>query len=596
VKQDDSRKSSSQMILQAFPKESAAPKSPAPTPRLLPGRASSSSPALIPLSAIAAEPAEALTSSLAGYRFVSCLERNPLGEVWKVQTPRGKLQIAQFLPPSESAEMERACERLQALAHRGLAPLQIVRVQGGPVVLLTDLQEQTLRERFQECWSQGLPGIPRDELLSYIRRAAATLDALASSHQIQHLALSPRSLLLQGQRLQISGFGLSQLIWGPARQPLALLNPRYAAPELWHHRPSWSSDQYSLGLIYAEMLTGVHPLKAWDRASRTRRRACPDLSLVSEEEREVLRRALHPHSSRRFANSSQMVLALDAAARAQPKLSSPVLPGLGSVVRLSQPPGTRQPRTCHSLDDFVRELVTLVAGPVQVHDYRNIRYTIEPGRLLEHHCPLRGFSGTALVHLDQFQQQWQARALHQEKGLVVFAIDTTPTFWQRLIGRQVGLEIQVQLLPATKAAKRPEAGVVIRPFGCSRRQASQLLADLGLRLLASVRSYLQVQQDQRGTERLLVSQPLRVHPVIEGVELAQSIDCVTKDVSATGIGFFLPQWLPHSQVYVNLPNVEELAHFAGLARIVRKQPCGDGWFEVGASFTLEGPAGHKAEK
>ena len=80
---------------------------------------------------------------------------------------------------------------------------------------------------------------------------------------------------------------------------------------------------------------------------------------------------------------------------------------------------------------------------------------------------------------------------------------------------------------------------------------------------------------------------LRVHPVVSGLRVADGIDCVGKDVSARGIGFFLPQPLAATHLYVNYPEQPQLADVSALVKVVRGQRCPDGWYEVGALFAPE---------
>jgi hypothetical protein len=72
------------------------------------------------------------------------------------------------------------------------------------------------------------------------------------------------------------------------------------------------------------------------------------------------------------------------------------------------------------------------------------------------------------------------------------------------------------------------------------------------------------------------------------VILAGSLPHVNPDEPDCGIGFYLPKPIATPQVYVNdvsVPDVPELASVAGLAQVVRKKPCGEGWYEIGAAFT-----------
>lgn len=531
-------------------------------------------------------PAQALAQSLVGYQFLTCLERNALGEVWQVRGPDGRAQRAHFLPPLDESRQD-AVYRLEAIKHDGLAGFTLLHTAADQFVLLTNEEGITLRDRYQECWTQGLPGIPRGELLAYLRQVAAALDQAGRQHQLRHLALNPRNIFLADNRAKLTGFGLAHALSEASGPSLALLNPRYAAPELQQNRIGTSSDQYSLALIYAEMATGLHPLRPNNPRSRKdpRKRAETfDLTLVCAAERLALERALETFPSRRFENSSELIRALENSLKQQ---TEPPRPAPGPLLILPRGADVAfHPRLpCGSLDEFVTELVVLAAGGVQVQQCGRIRYTLEPGRHLEHRCPI-DFAGTALVRLEGFRQHWQAETIKHEEGLVLFSVSINPGFWQRLVGKRMGLEIQVQVLPGGRAkAQHSEIAVVIRPFGCKRDEAVALLRDLGPKVLESLHAYLQDCRDQRGNERMLVTRPLRISPIFGGIDVAEPIECFTKDISATGIGFFLPTWLPTTQVYVNMPH-SELANMAGLAQIVRKQPVGDGWFEIGASFAL----------
>jgi serine/threonine protein kinase len=512
------------------------------------------------------------------YRFLKCLERGPLGETWRVRTVDDKKRLAQFLPPGDH---DAAIERLQFIhAHKCLVPFTVARRNDDQPFLVTQIYPRTLADRFDECWRQGLPGIPRPELCAYLRRLGEALDALYLKFRMQHLALQPKNLLLHEGRLLIAGFGWAEFFWAPTQQPYSLLNPRYAAPELYHNRVHGHSDQYSFALIYTEMATGVHPLRA--HRDNFPGNGKLDLALLSHGERAIIARALSPNPAERFLSLPSLVRALEeaGAARANSKDAGPLSPIISYV------PG-QAPESASvaqgSLDHFISDLVLLATGPAQVREFNKIRYRLEPGRQLGHRFAVQHFPGAAGLKLDGFRQQWHADLLRQEDGLLIFSVHTAPSFWHALIGQPVGLEIQVRLA-APPGGRRSEVNVVIRPFGCGRKNAIQLLEEMGPRVLESLRSYLLAHPEQRSNERLLCSHPLRICPVVGGIELADPIDCFAKDVSIDGIGFYLPKSIPTPQVYVNTPGVPELAAVAGLAQVVRKKPCGDGWYEIGASF------------
>jgi hypothetical protein len=168
-------------------------------------------------------------------------------------------------------------------------------------------------------------------------------------------------------------------------------------------------------------------------------------------------------------------------------------------------------------------------------------------------------------------------------------VDVPGTLWQRCFGRQVGLQVDVQLRqPPAPVAKLTQVDVVMKPHGAARSQRPRILWEFGPRLLESLRNHLQARPEQRHQPRLLCHQPVRVSPVHPGLQLAAPLEVRGKDISAAGIGFFFPDQPDTPQVYLNLGNESFAASLGLLARIVRVQPCGDGWYEVGAAFPVDG--------
>src|SRR5262249_798418 len=153
-----------------------------------------------------------------------------------------------------------AAERLRSIEHPGLLPAETVRHTFNRLAIITVPTPETLATRLQECRAQRLPGIPRDELLARLRGAAETLDALHQAHDIEPLGLNPRNLVLLDDELRVADFGLVALLWLPAGQDAGHFNARYSAPELLGRSsvPNLAHcDQYSLALMYHELLTGT---------------------------------------------------------------------------------------------------------------------------------------------------------------------------------------------------------------------------------------------------------------------------------------------------------------------------------------------------
>jgi serine/threonine protein kinase len=177
---------------------------------------------------------------------------------------------------------------------------------GGPACLIVDstFLGDSLRDHFQEYRRRGERGIPRRQLLDWLVPVASALDELSNRFQLQHLGLTPRSLVFDGEALRIADFGLLPLIWQPTGQLQGQLQPRYAAPELFDQQIGPACDSYSLAIIFQEMLTGTTP---W----RGRRSGLPNFESLSPSDRGVLARALDIDPSQRFSSCTELLSALD---------------------------------------------------------------------------------------------------------------------------------------------------------------------------------------------------------------------------------------------------------------------------------------------
>ncbi len=168
----------------------------------------------------------------------------------------------------------------------------------------------------QECQSAGLIGIPRDDLLRYMRDAAEALDHMFEKHQLQHLDVKPRNLFLVSDRVKVADFGLvKQLSLRAASGLLGGVTPLYASPETFNGKISQHSDQYSLAIVYQELLTGHRPFtgKNARQLAQQHLQGEPDLRAVPTGQRPVLARALAKDPDRRWPSCFEFVKALYAA-------------------------------------------------------------------------------------------------------------------------------------------------------------------------------------------------------------------------------------------------------------------------------------------
>ncbi|MCA9059956.1 MAG: protein kinase, partial [Planctomycetaceae bacterium] len=127
-------------------------------------------------------------NSIAGYSLIQRLGSGGYGEVWKAVGPGGfhkavKVLSGEFNGPKAETEL-RALERIRDLRHPFLLNIERVQVSDGRLIVVSELADCSLFDRFAECAGQGLPGIPRDELIGYLSDSAEALDFMSERYEL----------------------------------------------------------------------------------------------------------------------------------------------------------------------------------------------------------------------------------------------------------------------------------------------------------------------------------------------------------------------------------------------------------------------------
>lgn len=251
-----------------------------------------------------------------GYRLVQRIGAGGYGEVWTAEAPGQLVKAIKFvyglLDEDRAARELKALNRIKGVRHPFLLSLERIEVVEGQLLIVTELAECSLKDRFEQCRKNDQPGIPRDELLGYLRDAADALDYMNEQHSLQHLDVKPENLLLVGGRIKVADFGLVKDIHDATVSMMGGLTPIYAPPEVFEGRPSRRSDQYSLAIVYQEMLTGVLPFPGRTAAQLAAQHlnAKPRLSALPDHDQPLVARALSKKPTERFASCRELIEAL----------------------------------------------------------------------------------------------------------------------------------------------------------------------------------------------------------------------------------------------------------------------------------------------
>src|SRR3984957_10602589 len=265
---------------------------------------------------------EANAEPIPGYRLIKPLGSGGFGEVWMCEAPGGLFKAIKFVYGNLNsvdtsgirAEQEwKALQRIKEVRHPFVCSVERMEFIEGELIIVMELADRTLHDKFQECHSAGLIGIPGSELMLHMRDAAEALDYMYDKHQLQHLDVKPRNLFLIGDRVKVADFGLVKGFDKTGNSGgLGGVTPLYAPPETFHGKISPQSDQYSLAIVYQELLTGHRPYLAKNirQMAQMHMQAEPDLRSLPEIERPVLARALAKDPTKRFQNCMDFVKAL----------------------------------------------------------------------------------------------------------------------------------------------------------------------------------------------------------------------------------------------------------------------------------------------
>jgi serine/threonine protein kinase len=184
-----------------------------------------------------------------------------------------------------------------------------------PYLVMNYAPNGSLREHLPK----GVP-LPLERILSYIKQVA---DALQYAHdeRLIHRDVKPENMLLSKRNeVLLSDFGISIAVRTTIQQEVAGTAP-YMAPEQIDGKPRIASDQYSLGIVVYEWLTGDKPFHGSfiEVCSQHLRTAPPPLHTkvpaISPLVEQVVLTALAKEPEQRFGSVKAFARALEQASQ-----------------------------------------------------------------------------------------------------------------------------------------------------------------------------------------------------------------------------------------------------------------------------------------
>ncbi len=251
--------------------------------------------------------------TILGYTLTRKIGSGGYGDVWEAEAPGGlkkAIKIIHGFHDEKRAQSElKALDRIKEARHPFILSLERFEIVNSKLVVVSELADKSLAELVNEYIDQGGTGVPRDELLGYMRDAADALDYLYQNLGLQHLDVKPENILLVAGHAKVADFGLVKDIRETSQSLMSGMTPAYAAPEMFDGRPGTTSDQYSLAAVYQEMLTTVRPFPGSTPAQLAAQHmnGKPDLRMLPISDQPIVARALSKEPHDRYKTCKQFV-------------------------------------------------------------------------------------------------------------------------------------------------------------------------------------------------------------------------------------------------------------------------------------------------
>lgn len=276
---------------------------------------------------------------LDGYTIKRGVGRGGFGEVYFATSDAGKEVALKLIRRNLDVELRGVTQCLN-LKHPNLIALYDIKTDdmGDQWVVM----EYVSGESLEDVIDRHPNGLPVAEALWWMRGLCAGV-AYLHDHGIVHRDLKPGNIFSDEGTVKIGDYGLAKFISCSRRsgQTESVGTVHYMAPEIANGRYGREIDTYALGIILFEMLTGHVPFEGESVGEVLMKHltAEPDLSVLQEPYRDIVKRALAKDPNERIKSVGELVAMLpDGAGQAAPVTPRP------NVSPQPQPQDSPQPQ------------------------------------------------------------------------------------------------------------------------------------------------------------------------------------------------------------------------------------------------------------
>src|SRR6476469_11027011 len=255
---------------------------------------------------------------LEGFTIKRGVGRGGFGEVYFATSDAGKEVALKLIRRNLEVELRGVTQCLN-LKHPNLIDLYDIKTDemGDQWVVM----EYVSGDSLEDVIEKNPNGLPIEQVLWWMHGLCAGV-AYLHDHGIVHRDLKPGNIFSDEGTVKIGDYGLAKFISCSRRsgQTESVGTVHYMAPEIANGRYGREIDTYALGIILFEMLTGHVPFEGESVGEVLVKHltAEPDLSVLQEPYRNIVKRALAKDPNVRLKNVGEFVALLPAGGEVTP--------------------------------------------------------------------------------------------------------------------------------------------------------------------------------------------------------------------------------------------------------------------------------------
>src|SRR5438105_8561291 len=199
---------------------------------------------------------------LGNYRLLRLLGQGGFAEVYlgehiHLNTQAAIKVLRTQIASSDAADFRTEARTIAHLRHTNIVPILDFGLENDmPFLVMEYAPDGTLRQRHPRGTTVPLPSV-----ISYVKQVAAALQH-AHSNNLIHRDVKPENMLIvRNDEVLLSDFGIALVAQSTRAQSKqeTVGTWAYMAPEQIQQYPRPASDQYALGIVAYEWLTGTPP-------------------------------------------------------------------------------------------------------------------------------------------------------------------------------------------------------------------------------------------------------------------------------------------------------------------------------------------------